>query len=84
MIEALEKGEPLPFDLTGSAIYYVDVYKRQLVRSRYMKKLADGRRDLVVAALQRRGFAYSVIKEAVSYTHLWPSCCGSTPASLSL
>ncbi len=23
MIEALEKGEPLPFDLTGSAIYYV-------------------------------------------------------------
>ena len=36
-----------------------------LVRSRYMKKLADGRRDLVVAALQRRGFAYSVIKEAI-------------------
>ena len=23
MTEALEKGEPLPFDLTGSAIYYV-------------------------------------------------------------
>ncbi len=23
MIEALDKGEPLPFDLTGSAIYYV-------------------------------------------------------------
>ena len=36
-----------------------------LVRSRYMKKLADGRRDLVVVALQRRGFAYSVIKEAI-------------------
>ena len=36
-----------------------------LVRSRYMKKLADGHRDLVVAALQRRGFAYSVIKEAI-------------------
>ena len=36
-----------------------------LVRSRYMKKLADGRRDLVVAALMRRGFAYSVIKEAI-------------------
>ena len=36
-----------------------------LVQSRYMKKLADGRRDLVVAALQRRGFAYSVIKEAI-------------------
>ena len=36
-----------------------------LVRSRYMKKLADGRRDLVTAALMRRGFAYSVIKEAI-------------------
>ena len=36
-----------------------------LVQSRYMKKLTDGRRDLVVAALQRRGFAYSVIKEAI-------------------
>ena len=33
--------------------------------SRYRKKLADGRRDLVVAALQRRGFAYPVIKEAI-------------------
>ena len=39
-----------------------------LVRSRYMKKLADGRRDLVVAALQRRGFAYAVIKEAIRRT----------------
>ena len=36
-----------------------------LVQSRYRKKLADGRRDLVVAALQRRGFAYAVIKEAI-------------------
>ena len=36
-----------------------------LVESRYRKKLADGRRDLVVAALQRRGFAYAVIKEAI-------------------
>ena len=36
-----------------------------LVRSRYMKKLADGRRDLVTAALMRRGFAYPVVKEAI-------------------
>ena len=36
-----------------------------LVDSRYRKKLAIGRRDLVVAALQRRGFAYTVIKEAI-------------------
>jgi len=36
-----------------------------LVESRYRAKLAAGRRDLVVAALQRRGFAYPVIKEAV-------------------
>ena len=39
-----------------------------LVVSRYRKKLADGRRDLVVAALQRRGFAYAVIKEAIRRT----------------
>lgn len=36
-----------------------------LVNSRYRTKLASGRRDLVVAALMRRGFAYPVIKEAV-------------------
>ena len=36
-----------------------------LVDSRYRKKLAIGRRDLVVAALQRRGFAYTTIKEAI-------------------
>lgn len=36
-----------------------------LVESRYRTKLSAGRRDLVVAALQRRGFAYPVIKEAV-------------------
>ena len=28
-------------------------------------ELAMGRRDLVVAALQRRGFAYAVVKEAI-------------------
>ena len=39
-----------------------------LVANRYRKKLADGRRDLVVAALQRRGFAYAVIKEAIRRT----------------
>ena len=31
----------------------------------YRKKLEAGRRDLVIAALQRRGFSYSVIKEAI-------------------
>ena len=36
-----------------------------LVESRYRSKLAMGRRDLVVAALQRRGFAYTVVKEAI-------------------
>ena len=39
-----------------------------LVASRYRKKLADGRRDLVVAALQRRGFAYAVINGAIRRT----------------
>lgn len=36
-----------------------------LVEGRYAAKLAAGRRDLVVAALQRRGFAWSTIKEAL-------------------
>ena len=36
-----------------------------LVESRYRGKLTAGRRDLVVAALQRRGFAYAVVKEAI-------------------
>lgn len=36
-----------------------------LVKGRYRKKLEAGRRDLVVAALMRRGFAYAVIKEAI-------------------
>ena len=36
-----------------------------LVEGRYRKKLEAGRRDLVVAALMRRGFAYAVIKEAI-------------------
>ena len=36
-----------------------------LVESRYRPKLAMGRRDLVGAALQRRGFAYAVVKEAI-------------------
>ena len=36
-----------------------------LVEGRYRKKLEAGRRDLVVAALQRCGFAYPVIKEAI-------------------
>lgn len=36
-----------------------------LVMNRYRKKLEAGRRDLVVAALMRRGFAYPVIREAI-------------------
>lgn len=36
-----------------------------LINSRYRAKLAAGRKDLVVAALMRRGFAYPVVKEAV-------------------
>lgn len=36
-----------------------------LVNGRYRAKLSAGRRDLVVAALMRRGFAYPVVREAV-------------------
>ena len=44
---------------------YAEARAHSLLDSRYCKKLAIGRRDLVVAALQRRGFAYPVIKEAI-------------------
>ena len=47
------------------SVYAPDEDGAALVRSRYMKKLADGRRDLVTAALMRRGFAYPVVKEAI-------------------
>ena len=61
--------------LGGDPVYLLEVMNHvpretveaaaALVDSRYRKKLAIGRRDLVVAALQRRGFAYPVIKEAI-------------------
>lgn len=37
-----------------------------LAQGRYRSRLAAGRRDLVVAALMRRGFAYPVVREAVA------------------
>lgn len=36
-----------------------------LIRSRYRSRLAEGRRDLVAAALARRGFSYPVIRAAL-------------------
>ena len=36
-----------------------------LVDGHYRKKLEQGRKDLVIAALQRRGFGYATIKEAI-------------------
>lgn len=36
-----------------------------LVDRRYRRKLESGRRDLVIAALARRGFSYAVIKAAL-------------------
>lgn len=48
-----------------------------LVVSRYRKKLADGRRDLVVAALQRRGFAYVT---ELTCPQIMVACATSTEA----
>lgn len=36
-----------------------------LVQRRYRTKLEAGRKDLVTAALLRRGFAYPVVREAL-------------------
>lgn len=38
---------------------------KALVERRYRRKLQDGRQDLVVAALTRRGFSYPVIRAAL-------------------
>jgi regulatory protein len=38
---------------------------RALVEHSYRRKLEAGRRDLVIAALTRRGFSYTIIKEAL-------------------
>lgn len=38
---------------------------KALVARRYQRKLENGRRDLVVAALTRRGFSYPVIRAAL-------------------
>ena len=43
-----------------------------LVEGRYRGKLAAGRKDLVVAALARRGFAYPIIKEG-GFQPVWRS-----------
>ena len=61
--QSLRQKGLAPAEVAGAleAVYAPEA----LVDSRYRKKLAIGRRDLVVAALQRRGFAYPVIKEAI-------------------
>ena len=53
-----------------------------LVEGHYRKKLEAGRRDLVIAALQRRGFSYSVIKEAIRRGEEGESPSQSKPAAL--
>jgi regulatory protein len=37
-----------------------------LIEKKYTRKLAEGRRDLVMAALARRGFSYSTAKAALA------------------
>ena len=43
-----------------------------LIDARYRQKLAAGRRDLVVAALLRRGFAYATVRRALEQTETAP------------
>ena len=66
----LRPGEPPTVESATSQINMLFFDPRRYDLSRFgrykmNKKLAIGRRDLVVAALQRRGFAYPVIKEAI-------------------
>lgn len=39
---------------------------RALIEKNYLRKLAAGRRDLVAAALARRGFSYGAIRDALA------------------
>lgn len=39
---------------------------RAVLEKSYLRKLEGGRRDLVIAALARRGFSYGVIKQALT------------------
>lgn len=39
---------------------------RAVLEKKYLRKLREGHRDAVIAALARRGFSYSVIRRAVS------------------
>lgn len=41
---------------------------RAVLEKSYLRKLESGRRDLVIAALARRGFSYGVIKRALEET----------------
>lgn len=37
-----------------------------LIERRYARKLASGREDLLIAAMQRRGFSYTIIRAALA------------------
>ena len=74
MTEALEKGEPLPFDLTGSAIYYVGptperpgqvIGSAGPTTSGRMDAYAPRLLDLGLAAMIGKGARSPAVKEAV-------------------
>ena len=62
MIEALDKGEALPFDLTGSAIYYVGPTPErpgEVIGSAGPTMIGKGKRDAAVKeAVVRNGAVY--------------------------
>ena len=63
----LEKG--IDRETADAAIAGLDTDEaaacRAVLEKHYLRKLESGRRDLVVAALARRGFSYGVIKQAL-------------------
>ena len=63
----LEKG--IDRETADAAIAELDTDEteacRAVLEKSYLRKLESGRRDLVIAALARRGFSYGVIKAAI-------------------
>lgn len=71
----LEKGidrETADAALAALGTHEADACRAVLEKS-YLRKLQSGRRDLVIAALARRGFSYGVIKAAIEAVQAGPT-----------
>ena len=78
----LEKG--IDRETADAAVSELDTDEtdacRAVLEKSYLRKLESGRRDLVIAALARRGFSYGVIKAAIEAVEADAETDGETDA----